>query len=622
MSLPQDPWERREAERRRLQSHAPHRGEPLDLVGELRQNQRALVVLVGIVILLIADIPRLSGGVRTGVAIAGAGSLLVGLALWRDYAEGFRQAMARGVNLVWGALLLWSAVAWYLSPYRVQASGELLRLLAGAAAFWYGAYALRTPRERGGALAGVLLLAVAMALADFVRFGQQSGLAQRAQFHASELSFFGTHESVGTLLGVLLPLALALAVWPTLEDKGRIAAQLATVILAFAWVMARCRSAWLGGMVALLLVGGLLLRYPARRRERGRGFVSDLVGSPALLIILALVFLAIAGGIGPLLTARVGGVGKALAGGSLYERLVMWQAALHMLAARPITGFGLSAYPVLQGQWTHQGDADWQVLMAGTSLVNIAHNYYLQWAADTGIVGLALFVALLGTCLHAALRALPATSGFDRPLLIGATGAAVSLAVTAVGSPSFHMHGVWALSWLLLGLGFGVARSASGSVSGRREAAVVGGALAVGVALGLTLLAVGKRVNASGAEPRGTLELRLVEDAPYMPGQFVTAQAVYSDGRGVEQSTFPGAQWGQPQVVMRRGASLTEATLEAERIRWLGKRINNRIGAAQLQVRLPDAVPTGETMEVWLSVEYQDRFGRRYQASSIVPVEK
>ena len=35
-------------------------------------------------------------------------------------------------------------------------------------------------------------------------------------------------------------------------------------------------------------------------------------------------------------------VGKALEGGSFSERLVMWQAALHMVVLKPVTGFGLT----------------------------------------------------------------------------------------------------------------------------------------------------------------------------------------------------------------------------------------------------------------------------------------
>jgi O-antigen ligase len=92
---------------------------------------------------------------------------------------------------------------------------------------------------------------------------------------------------------------------------------------------------------------------------------------------------------------------------SVQERLQAGRDALRMVAAQPVLGFGggtfYSAFPPFKSPLL-------------TGFFDHAHNDYAELAADTGLVGLALLLALAGATLCRAIALLsdresPATQG-------------------------------------------------------------------------------------------------------------------------------------------------------------------------------------------------------------------
>ena len=78
-------------------------------------------------------------------------------------------------------------------------------------------------------------------------------------------------------------------------------------------------------------------------------------------------------------------------------RLKIARDTLHMIAARPVMGWGLGTfadvYPEFRSFYTD-------------SLVNAAHNDYLQTLAETGLLGFGIAIWLLFTAIHSAVRKL------------------------------------------------------------------------------------------------------------------------------------------------------------------------------------------------------------------------
>jgi O-antigen ligase len=547
------------------------------------------------------------------MAIGGGTVLLLLAALTRTWTRTWQGVLGRPPGIALVLLTLWTGVALFLTPplYRTMAGGELLRVVAGTVAFFVAAYGLEA-RERGVAVTGLLFLGCLIALGDFARLGSTAEIGQLARSGNHSASVFGTHESVGSLLALLFPVALATALLADLDEKPRWAAYAGVLILGFAWIVARCRSAWIGGGIALLtlliLAWRASLRDPRRRPRTTRDMVRDALGSPLPLIVGALLVMGIGGGLATFLSQRAATFVNIKEDSSFQVRKTMWEGGAQMAAQKPVLGWGLGTYPILQGYWTHLGHEDWNVLVNGADHSDIAHNFYVQWAAEAGGVGLALHVAAVASWLLLALRGAVGRTlaPGEKAILLGTSAAALGACVDAIASPAYQFHGVYAVLWALMGLG-------SGALGEREPQGARVGALPWIVAGALGLLAAGavplwgrSLIAQADKEPRGTFNV--VSDPPgpkLLPGQSVTLRAVFTDSAGKEASTSPGTTW---EVPSERESGTLNGGFGQDAV---GK--DAEIKQALLQLTLPSK--PGAIVQVM--ARYSDRRGRAYTADAV-----
>ncbi len=103
------------------------------------------------------------------------------------------------------------------------------------------------------------------------------------------------------------------------------------------------------------------------------------------------------------------------------ERLAHWQAALAMWSEKPWLGQGPGQYELAYARFR---------LPRWPEPLGHAHNYYLHTLAETGLVGLAAFLAFLGSTLWAAGRiAWRSPTPTARAVSLGAFGVLVGVAV-------------------------------------------------------------------------------------------------------------------------------------------------------------------------------------------------
>ncbi len=228
----------------------------------------------------------------------------------------------------------------------------------------------------------------------------------------------------------------------TFPQKGHLAGYLvATLGVAVAFGFHKRGWFWLG--VVFLLAFGLGLTYN-RAAFVGVGLVL-LLGfwrAPKVAIPVALVVvLGLVGGIGWTQIRGVGGQKELASSTSMQSRLLFWKAALGGIRERPVFGWGggnfdyywplflslseqerflrfeLGSYKVVdyigapgtvpvwvvenrEGQRYTQSIVLWK-----------SHNQFLEVALQRGLVGLALYLALLGLSLGAFFRLQPAATG-------------------------------------------------------------------------------------------------------------------------------------------------------------------------------------------------------------------
>ena len=581
-------------------------------------------LLGGIFLLVLSEAPMVPLRLHAPLAIIGTIVLLLVIAFGKGLVEDARTALTRGPSLPFLLMALWGGVSFFLAPFRAHAAADLVRVVGGGAAFLIAGYMLPLNRQLGRLVLGLILMGVGISLYDLWEIGQ----VERGIQDVVSDSVFGTHENVGSLLAILLPFVLAFAVNPRADDKARLAAQAGALVLGFALLVGRTRSAWVATVAAVVVLAVLFARYginsgsaAASPKRRGSGNpLAAFLQSPVFLILLGFGILIAVGGIAPFVLWRASTLGNVLEDGSFNDRVLKWEGAARMMREKPLTGWGLGTYLVMQGRWTHQGDDVSEVLTIGTGHQNIAHNYYVQWAADAGAVGLALHVALLATFLVVAVRALKSRSDLStlrRTLLIGSVGAVAAASVDALASPAYNFHGVWAVFCAAMGVGVAAMRPerSRGVAVGPAlpestpAAAWVASGVAALLAVGL-VLGWGERQRQAGLTvPRGKLVVTVTPNTWRVPpGTPVVWRAKYTDEKGKDLQTWPGTTWevtAEPGVLSVAPAALA---------RLDGKR-NEHKGTSGIRMTLP-----ATDSPVTVVATFYDRYGRKYTYASTVAV--
>nr|WP_312880385.1 O-antigen ligase family protein [Actinokineospora xionganensis] len=182
-----------------------------------------------------------------------------------------------------------------------------------------------------------------------------------------------------------------------------------------------------GGFLALsAAVGWLLLRRVLPLRVfAGALAVIALIGASAMSLA------------GPAL-AKAFGEKSFIAGSNVDARELRWQAAARMLAENPVLGVGPGGFRSEYAAASHNAEIGEQT--------PVAHNMYLEVAAELGLPGFVLFLALLVLATVATERVLRA-SRHRRPMV------AVQAALIAVVVASTFLSQQYYLPlWLLIGL--------------------------------------------------------------------------------------------------------------------------------------------------------------------------
>jgi putative inorganic carbon (hco3(-)) transporter len=229
---------------------------------------------------------------------------------------------------------------------------------------------------------------------------------------------------------------------------------LVTLLLAAGLYLSFSRGAWLGAAAA---IGAVIVFAPKRL------WIGLLLGAVALMGVIAL---SGAGLLPSAINERLADAGTLLeirdvrgvpindANYALIERQAHWQAALNMLAEHPWTGVGFSNYQPLYERYR---------LLNWPMPLGHAHNIYLNVAAETGIVGLGLYLCLWISVFVLTFRAIRRGQGFDRAVAVGLMGAWVFLS-THMLVDNLYVNNTHLMIGALLGLLTVIgARASSGS---------------------------------------------------------------------------------------------------------------------------------------------------------------
>jgi O-antigen ligase len=277
------------------------------------------------------------------------------------------------------AILLSSVVA----ANRSLVAKEAIKWAEVLVALLYTIAALREPRQRAWVAWAMVATGVIEAL-----IGNSQWVLATGSFGAdgSTLRVFGTFAQpnpYAAYLNLAMPFALVYALYhPRLEARWVAAG--AAVLLLFAQGLAGSRGGWLALVAALLVMAVVALRI--EKPALAVGAPLALVGGVAWATNVLPAKIQHAA----LHALRLDNVSLSAplndSNFSSVERLAHWVAGGRMLLAHPILGVGAGNYDAAYARYAASGWPD---------SLGHAHNYFINAAAETGVIGGLAFVAVI-----------------------------------------------------------------------------------------------------------------------------------------------------------------------------------------------------------------------------------
>jgi putative inorganic carbon (HCO3(-)) transporter len=421
---------------------------------------------VGLYLLIIA-VPF--GSVReitiSGITV-GAAEALVGLVLAAWLA---RMVAAREIKIIQPPLLLPLLI--FLGAILLSLTGalslkysfkEILKWVEVLGIYLFVANAIE--REQAKVVVLVMVLAgIGQALLGFYQFLGRVG-PQAFVVLGRFVRAYGTFDQpnpYGGYLGLVLPLAYGVLLgtgklvdWetgksgnrgtgtPTYQSTNLPLALLGLATMGAALIMSWSRGAWLGFAAAFILMN---LAY-SRRGAALFALLCLLVASALLLgsiqVLPQSIMQRITDFLPYLHVFDVRGVRLTNANYAVVERVAHWQAAWGMFNDRPWLGVGIGNYEPVYPAYALQG---WPEPLGH------AHNYYLNIAAEAGLIGLAAYLVLWGAAFWQAWKVIRTTQGYWRGVAAGILGVLTHLAVHNFFD-NLYVHNMYLHVAILLGL--------------------------------------------------------------------------------------------------------------------------------------------------------------------------
>ncbi len=344
------------------------------------------------------------------------------------------------------------------------------------AALYVVAAQLLGPRSRWFVVAALFAGALSQAALGAYQFVFRVGPEGFILPGGSFMRAFGTLEQPNPYAGYLgytAPLAASLALAALIAAWRRRSARLLTLAALLAGIagaiaagilMSWSRGAWLGLAAALVAVAGL------------RNWRTAMV-TAALIVALALVIgLFGAGWLPTSISGRIADLGAYFSvpdparteindeNFSVLERLAHWNAGLRMFDDAPWLGVGIGNYGVSYGRYPQP---HWYEPLGH------AHNVFINFLAETGIIGLTAFLVFwLALARYAWRIGWRSTNPWNAALALGVLGAWVYLTVHSLFDNLFVQHLQLQLALLLAALQAGALQA--GALQGGKEQVAVG----------------------------------------------------------------------------------------------------------------------------------------------------
>ena len=284
-------------------------------------------------------------------------------------------------GLFWLLFLVYSAVMISQAAVPYDARIEVLKIGSYLGAYWAWTELL-TRKRRWRIVLGILLFLVTLIAwyaiiqhARGTRFVLNLVRPETYQMRASGTYFCPNHFA--HLLELVIPVSLVLMCMRASKWPLRLLAGYSFILFLPVMFLTQSRSGWIGTMVGLFITLCLM------------GFRKGKKTFILIFFLVPLLFAMMAAGFwygSQTVRTRVRGAMLDSPDAAVQVRFVMWKDTLPMIREKPLTGHGPAAY-----QWVYPRFRSHTMQL----LFNYAHNEYLHFTADYGLIGFSLFALVV-----------------------------------------------------------------------------------------------------------------------------------------------------------------------------------------------------------------------------------
>lgn len=222
-----------------------------------------------------------------------------------------------------------------------------------------------------------------------------------------EGSFIGNANFLGKYLVLLLPLASAY--YLTVKSKAeKVLLSTSVLIFLFALLLTFTRASWFGCMVGFVIF--FILTRHAIFREKRKWLLVSMI--PMLVIVVIATFPLLPDtkqNITDILKERIYSAFNFKEGKGVATRLFVWKKTIGIIQERPLIGYGPDAhlkamekfnldYCLKFNDWVQIEEEGKKIIRFNNwTLLDRAHNNYLDIAIGQGLIGLAAYIAIILT---------------------------------------------------------------------------------------------------------------------------------------------------------------------------------------------------------------------------------
>lgn len=249
--------------------------------------------------------------------------------------------------------------------------------------------------------------------------------------------FFEEHGTYAAYLSIIFGFSFVISL-SHIEEKGlKNLAILTSIITIVAITLSYTRAAWL----SCIFIIGLFFVFKAKSLLRNRYFW-------IFTGLLLLIFIVFSSSLLVELQRNALTILDVQRNVSNLERINRWVAAINMFISKPLVGFGVGTYPIHYYEFQNP--------IFSTIISDMyagAHNDYLQYLAEGGIIGLSGWLVLLGSVLFKAFKVMNLSSDLTfTTIILGATLGISTYLFHALFNGYLEFDKVAVPFWLCIGL--------------------------------------------------------------------------------------------------------------------------------------------------------------------------